>query len=90
VYHLRIAPIWNDEKHQKDSNLDFIRNHYINPYFFGGFLRCIEKGEVIVIGNNQEFFINDCKPKNGGIVVDRSNVTIEIEYGFTREVFKRK
>ena len=57
---------------------------------FGGFLRCIEKGEVIIIGNNQEFFINDCKPKNGGIVIDPSNVSIEIEAGFTREVFKRK
>ena len=72
MYHLRIAPIWEDDAQQKDmsNKLEFVRTHYINPYFFGGFLRCIEKGEVIVIGNNQEFFINDCKPKNGGIVID--------------------
>lgn len=46
----------------------------------------VEKGETILI-DNQEFFVNDCKPKSG--IVD-SQTQIEIEVGFTQEVFKKK
>ena len=46
----------------------------------------VEKGETILI-DNQEFFVNDCKPLSG-IVIKQTQ--IEIEIGFTREVFKKK
>ena len=46
----------------------------------------MEKGETIVI-DNQEFFVNDCKPKSG--LVDKQTI-IELEIGFTREVFRKK
>ena len=37
---------------------------YLHPYFFCGFMSYVEKGETITI-DNQEFFVNDCKPLNG-------------------------
>lgn len=37
--------------------------------------------------DNREFFVNDCKPKNG--IVD-SQTVLETETGFTIEVFKKK
>jgi hypothetical protein len=43
----------------------------------------VEKGETILI-NNMEFFVNDCKPKAG--IIDAST-QLEIEVGFTKEVF---
>ena len=46
----------------------------------------VEKGETIKI-DNQEFFVNDCKPKNG--IVDK-HTQIELEVGFTLETFKKK
>lgn len=46
----------------------------------------VEKGETILIGK-QEFFVNDCRPKCG--IVDKQTI-IELEVGFTREVFKKK
>lgn len=46
----------------------------------------VERGETIKI-DDQEFFINDCRPKAG--IVDKQTI-IELEIGFTHEVFKKK
>jgi hypothetical protein len=59
----------------------------MEPYFFSGLTRYIEKGENIMI-NDQEFFVNDCKPKAG--IVEHEVTVIQFEVGFTRETFKKK
>lgn len=41
-----------------------LKNGYLLPYFFCGFICFVERAESIMI-DNQEFFINECKPKNG-------------------------
>ena len=46
----------------------------------------VERGETLKI-DNQEFFLNDCRPKFG--IVDKHTI-IEMEVGFTQEVFKKK
>ena len=46
----------------------------------------VERGETLKI-DNQEFFINDCKPKHG--IVDKQTI-IELEVGFTQDVFRKK
>lgn len=46
----------------------------------------VERGETLKI-DNQEFFLNDCRPKCG--IVDKHTI-IEMEVGFTQEVFKKK
>lgn len=46
----------------------------------------VEKGEAVMV-DTQEFFVNDCKPKCG--IVDKHTI-IELESGFTQEVFKKK
>jgi hypothetical protein len=46
----------------------------------------VERGETLMI-EDQEFFINDCRPKYG--IVDKQTL-FEIEVGFTQEVFKKK
>jgi hypothetical protein len=63
-----------------------LKNTYLNPYFYCGFMCFVEKGETILI-DNQEFFVNDCRPKQG--IVDKQTI-IELEVGFTQEVFKKK
>jgi hypothetical protein len=89
---IRIAPIWKDERTCKEVNENFaeyeslIRGKYLDVYFHSGLSRFVEKGETIFI-ENLEFFVNDCRPKNG-YVDDRTNV--EIQTGFTQENFKRK
>ena len=88
----RIAPIWKDKKICKEVNENFseyeryIREQYLDVYFHSGLSRFVEKGETIFI-KNLEFFVNDCRPKNG-YVDDRT--TIEVQTGFTQENFKRK
>ena len=89
---IRIAPIWKDEKTCKEINENFteyenlISQKYLDVYFHSGLSRFVEKGETIFI-ENIEFFVNDCRPKNG-YVDDRTR--IEIQTGFTQENFKRK
>lgn len=89
---IRIAPIWKDEKTCKRVNQNFkeyenyMRLNYLNIYFHSGLLRFVEKGETILI-ENIEFFVNDCRPKNG-YVDDKTH--IEIQTGFTKENFKKK
>jgi len=89
---IRIAPIWKDEKTCKEVNENFteyeqyIRRQYLDMYFQSGLSRFVEKGETIFI-ENLEFFVNDCRPKNG-YVDDRTH--IEVQTGFTQENFKRK
>ena len=89
---IRLAPIWDTDTKQeevlrnKNASLDKLKEAYLNPYFLCGFICYVEKGETILI-DNQEFFVNDCKPKSG--LVDKQTL-IELEVGFTREVFKRK
>lgn len=63
-----------------------LRDEYLNPYFMSGIMCFVEKGETIMI-DDQEFFVNDCKPKMG--IVDKQT-QIEIEVGFTQEMFKKK
>jgi len=46
----------------------------------------VERGETLKI-DNQEFFLNDCRPKSG--IVDKQTI-IELEVGFTQEIFKKK
>ena len=46
----------------------------------------VEKGETILI-DNQEFFVNDSRPRCG--IVDKQTI-IELEVGFTKEIFKKK
>ncbi len=89
---IRIAPIWESdtEQHESEKNRSatavYLKKHYLEPYFLGSFMCFVEKGETIMIGN-REFFVNDCKPKNG--IVDAQTV-LETETGFTQEVFKKK
>jgi hypothetical protein len=89
---IRIAPIWKDEKTCKKVNQNFteyenyMRQNYLSIYFNSGLLRFVEKGETILM-ENIEFFVNDCRPKNG--YVDH-NTHIEIQTGFTKENFKKK
>jgi hypothetical protein len=65
---------------------EYIKSNYLIPYFFGGFMSFVEKGETIKI-DNLEFFINDCRPKMG--IVDMQTI-VEVEMGFTRELFNKK
>lgn len=51
----------------------------LEPYFFGGSMCYLEKGETIKIAGH-EFFINECQPRTG--IVDETS-TIEVEIGFT-------
>ena len=89
---IRIAPIWKDERTCKEVNENFddyeklIRKRYLDIYFNSGLSRFVEKGETIFI-ENLEFFVNDCRPKNG--YVDY-HTRLEIQTGFTQENFKRK
>lgn len=92
LHFIRIAPIWKDEKTCKKVNQNFaeyenyMRQYYLNIYFHSGLLRFVEKGETIFM-ENLEFFVNDCRPKNG--YVDEKT-HIEIQTGFTKENFKKK
>ena len=51
-----------------------------------GILRYVEKGETLSI-RHQDFFVNDCQPRNG--IVDE-DTSLEIEVGFTETVFREK
>lgn len=70
VQNLRIAPIWEDDATYEEACTktaivqEYIKSNYLIPYFFGGFMSFVEKGETIKI-DNIEFFINDCRPKMG-------------------------
>jgi hypothetical protein len=71
---------------KKNETFEYIRQTYLNPYFFCGFMCYVECGETHKI-DNQEFFLNDCRPKFG--IVDKHTI-LEMEMGFTQEVFKKK
>ena len=89
---MRIAPIWEDDTAHERANthkqetFEYLKQNYLHPYFYCGFMCYVEKGETIII-DNQEFFVNDCRPKGG--IVDKQTI-IDLEVGFTREVFKKK
>lgn len=82
---LRIAPIWEKENEyeransHKNETYDYLKQTYLHPYFYCGFMCYVEKGETIMI-DKQEFFVNDCRPKCG--IIDKQTI-IEIEVGFT-------
>lgn len=67
---VRLAPIWKNEATCKeimenfDEYEDDIRKNYLDVYFKSGLTRMVEKGETIHI-DKMEFFVNDCRPKNG-------------------------
>lgn len=92
IQSLRIAPIWEtqeifDEAISKQAVVqEFLKQNYLIPNFYGGFMSFVEKGEGIQI-DNLEFFVNDCRPKMG--IVDMQTI-IEVEVGFTRELFNKK
>ena len=54
---LRIAPIWENDQQQEDTiknkSTTFLKlkENYLNPYFFCGFICYVEKGETILIDN---------------------------------------
>jgi hypothetical protein len=57
------------------------------PYYQNSGLTCfLEKGETLRIAS-REFFVNDCWPRQG---IVNASTQIEVEFGFTREVFNRK
>lgn len=71
----RLAPIWKNEvtcrevMENFDEYEDDIRKNYLDVYFKGGLTRMVEKGETIII-DNMEFFVNDCRPKNGYVSIE--------------------
>ena len=71
---MRVAPIWaTDAKHEqanerKQETFENLKINYLNPYFYCGFMCYVEKGETILI-DNQEFFVNDSRPRCG--IVDK-------------------
>jgi hypothetical protein len=89
---MRVAPIWDtDNQHEdatnkKNETFEYLKQNYLYPYFYCGFMCYVEKGETILI-DNQEFFVNDSRPRCG--IVDKQTI-IELEVGFTREIFKKK
>lgn len=89
---IRLATIWdtdaeyNEAAANKEQTFEMTKSQFINPYFFSGLMCYVEKGETLIIAN-REFFVNDCWPKSG--IVDRQT-HIELEVGFTREVFHKK
>ena len=60
-----------------------IKSEILEPYFFGGPMCYLEKGETIMIAG-KEFFINECQPRTG--IVDECSI-IEVEIGFSQETF---
>ena len=66
--------------------MKLIKSQVLDPYFYGGSMCYIEKGETIKIAGH-EFFINECQPRTG--IVDETS-TIEVEIGFTQETFLKK
>ena len=82
---LRIAPIWDTseelKKAQRSNNdiLSLVKNQILKPYFFGGLMIYLEKGETLIIAG-REFFVNECQPRSG--IVDASTI-LQVEIGFT-------
>ena len=89
---VRVAPIWPTKEaftfasRQTEETIKLIKKEILTPYFFGGSMCYIEKGETIKIAEH-EFFINECQPRTG--IVDETT-TIEVEIGFTQETFQKK
>mmetsp|Transcript_5890 Transcript_5890/g.5310 ORF Transcript_5890/g.5310 Transcript_5890/m.5310 type:complete len:105 (+) Transcript_5890:1240-1554(+) len=89
---IKLAPIWSQEidlerlHERKEYYLKKLSDKYVNPYFLSGIMRFVEKGETLII-RKQQFFVNDCNPKYG--IVDDKTI-IEIEEGFSEEVFRKK
>lgn len=89
---LRIAPIWltQSEFRNANKNIDettnLIESQLITPFFFGGIMIHVEKGETLKIAG-REFFVNECQPRSG--IVDISTL-LEVEIGFTMETFQKK
>jgi hypothetical protein len=54
---LRIAPIWESDQKQEEASsnrasvFETLKNTYLNPYFYCGFMCFVEKGETILIDN---------------------------------------
>ena len=86
---VRVAPIWptkeafNQANRRCEQTIKLIKTQILKPFFFGGSMCYIEKGETVKIAGH-EFFINECQPRTG--IVDETS-TIEVEIGFTQETF---
>jgi hypothetical protein len=64
-----------------------LQEQILVPYYQNSGLTCfLEKGETLRIAS-REFFVNDCWPRQG---IVNTSTQIEVEFGFTREVFNRK
>jgi hypothetical protein len=89
---VRVAPIWATQhafqaaSAKASETTKLIKTQILQPYFFGGAVCYLEKGETIKIAEH-EFFINECQPRTG--IVDESSI-IEVEIGFTQETFQKK
>lgn len=89
---VRVAPIWptleafSAANSNQEETITLLREQILRPYFFGGLMCYLEKGETLKIAG-REFFINECQPRTG--IVDESSV-IEVEIGFTADTFQKK
>lgn len=74
---IRIAPIWQTSEELKNAQsnhnetLNLVRSQILKPYFFGGLMTYLEKGETLIIAG-REFFVNECQPRSG--IVDDSTI----------------
>ena len=87
---VKLAPIWVKQTDfeyamkNKEKAFKKLLDRIINPYFLSGIMRYMEKGETISI-IHYDFFVNDCNPRAG---IFDANTVIELEIGFTADVFK--
>jgi hypothetical protein len=82
---IRIAPIWSTQaeltnaQRRQQETIALVKSQILAPFFFGGLLCYVEKGEMIKIAG-RDFFVNECQPRSG---VVESTTVIEVEIGFT-------
>ena len=93
IRNVRIAPIWTTQADYEKANQHKvevaikIKKEMLEPFLqSGGLPRYRETGETLMICDT-EFFVNDWYPREG--IIDSLTI-LDIEVGFTREVFQRK
>lgn len=78
---ITIAILYNEENFELSNkkNNKIIINHFINPYFFNGSKKYVERGDVLKIGK-LEIFILKAKPSTGFVVEDNTKISIKYNY----------
>ena len=78
---ITIAILFNEENFELNNkkNNKKILNNFINPYFFNGNKKYIERGDVLKIGK-LEIFILKAKPSTGFVVEDTTKISIKYNY----------